>query len=154
MQEFADSPQEHVVPAPACKQPECEQLLPYEPKPTAPAGWAFSCDPGLALHVSVFVALCLAAVTERDLFLVVAVACVTALLCVVRQAWLMRVVDWGLLAVLLIVMLYRDHSVLFEEILLILFRVYPTAPRDGPAQNATTPAPTTPPDVVAAAGPN
>ena len=97
---------------------------------------------GTALHAFVFLALVCAVLTGRDVFLIVAMAGLVVLLCLMSQAWALRIVDWVLLGVLLLAVLYRDRDAIFEDILLVVFRVEPqSAPPPGNTTGTRTPVP-------------
>lgn len=97
---------------------------------------------GTALHALVLLALVCAVLTGRDVFLIVAMAGLVVQLCLTSQAWALRILDWALLGVIVLAVLYRDREAIWEDILLVVFRVEPhSVPPPGNSTGTPRPVP-------------
>lgn len=101
----------------------------YECKDKPARCWPedFALNPSAAGHVGVLLAVVLWLATGADAFLVIIAGVLILTLCCVPQALLYRIVDWAALALVAVLLVYRDNSAILEDVMLVVFRVHRNA---------------------------
>ena len=112
---------------PVCASGVLVQAHP-EPRETLHrASLKFSMNPSVAVHVVILLAAVLWLATGLDFFLVLIASLLIVMLCCLPQVLWCRIVDWVALALIVVVLVYRDHSAIFEDVMLVVFRVHHNA---------------------------
>lgn len=83
--------------------------------------------PDVVVHVVVLLAALLWLATGVDAFLVVMACLLIAILCCLPQVLWCRIVDWVALALIIVLLVYRDYSQIWEDVMLVIFRVHNNA---------------------------
>ena len=99
-----------------------------EPRETSHrASLKFAINPSVAMHTVILLAAVLWLATGLDFFLVLIASLLIVMLCCLPQVLWCRIVDWVALALVVVVLVYRDHSAIFEDVMLVVFRVHHNA---------------------------
>ena len=96
-------------------------------KPRHRVSLEFTKNPSVAVHVVVLLAAVFWLATGLDFFLVLVASLLIVMLCCLPQVLWCRIVDWVALALVVVVLVYRDHSAIFEDVMLVVFRVHHNA---------------------------
>lgn len=99
-------------------------LLAKEPPKKHHRHWGLPVNLNVGMHLLVAFAALLWLGTGVDLFLIVTACLLATVLCCVPQVLWCRLVDWIALALVLLVLVYRDHTAIFEDVMLVVFRVH------------------------------
>jgi hypothetical protein len=91
------------------------------------ASLKFAMNPSVAVHAVILLAAVLWLATGLDFFLVLIASLLIVMLCCLPQVLWCRIVDWVALALVVVVLVYRDHSAIFEDVMLVVFRVHHNA---------------------------
>ena len=112
---------------PLCASEVLVQAHP-EPRETLQrASLKFGMNPSVAVHAVILLAAVLWLATGLDFFLVLIASLLVVMLCCLPQVLWCRIVDWVALALIVVVLVYRDHTAIFEDVLLVVFRVHHNA---------------------------
>lgn len=87
----------------------------------------FAMNPSVAMHTVILLAAVLWLAMGLDFFLVFIASLLIVMLCCLPQVLWCRIVDWVALALVVVVLVYRDHSAIFEDVMLVVFRVHHNA---------------------------
>lgn len=102
-------------------------LVPPQPqthKPRHRVSLQLAKNPSVAVHVVVLLAAVFWLATGLDFFLVLVASLLIVMLCCLPQVLWCRIVNWVALALVVVVLVYRDHSAIFEDVMLVVFRVH------------------------------